>query len=229
MSWSDLQPQVRAAILGAAFILLLVFVWVWFVTPMRAGEAAARQDIVTAEAQLEQMEREIEGIAPATDGERAAWQSSQDALMSRLGPESEVPLLLESIVRLAESQGVDVFITSGASAAVGLTQQGRGAPAPSPGQQTLATIPGAAYLTLSVKIFGDYESTSRFISQLGRLGWVTDISGITLTRSFPEVATAVGLVVFFRPSDNGSDGRPGAVGVLPDRQSVRGQEGRTNG
>ncbi len=142
MSWSGLQPPVRAGIAVGVFLVIAVLVWAFFVSPMRAREATALADIASAESQLEALDREIESIPPATDAERSVWQGSLDDLMSGLGPESELPLFIESLVRLGDSQGVEVFLTSGGATAVtGDPRAGGGAPAEV--QRVLGGVPGA--------------------------------------------------------------------------------------
>lgn len=207
MNWSDLQPPVRVAILAGVALVVLIVVWSLFVSPTLARQDTAERDLTTAEQQLEQLERQIESVPPASDTERAAWQSSRDEMMSRLGPESELPLLLESLARLADSQGVEIFITSGPPTAVGSEPSGRRgfAEGPSQADQVLGTVPGASYVPLNIRVYGDYEASSRFISQVGRLGWATALTGIVMARDFPEVTSDVGLNVFFRPSGDGSD------------------------
>lgn len=210
MSWSELQPPVRAAIAAAAAVLVLVLVWVWFVSPMLDRRATVTADNATAQSQLEQFEREIESIPPAGDAERAAWRSSSDELLSRLGPESEVPFFLESLARLAESQSVDIFVTSGGAELVASGQGGRPSAPPSRSQIVLSSIAGVRVLPLDVSAFGEYEPTSRFIAQIGRLGWVTEITAVNMGRDFPEVATSIALNVYFRPSEAaGLAGAPG--------------------
>ena len=218
MNWSDLQPRARAAILAAAFVVALVLLWSLFVSPMRARAAAARTDLATAESQLEQIEREIESIPPATDAERRAWQGSIDELQSRLGPEAELPLFIESLVRLGDAQQVDVFITSEEATAVG-----EEAGVPAAVRRVIGSIPGARFVPLKVRAYGDYAATGRFVSQIGRLGWVTDIAALSMTRNFPEVTTEMRLVVFFRPSD--TEGEAGGVAA----RAATGTGGRSDG
>lgn len=227
MSWSDLQPQARVAIAVGMFLVLVLLAWMWFVSPTLASRAAARGDIATAEAQLDQMEREIEGTPQATERERADWQSSSDELMSRLGPEAELPLLIESLIRLAESQGVDIFLSSEAAMPVS-GRSGRGVQ-PSQLQAVLGAVPGASFVPLDCRIYGDYASTSRFISQIGRLGWVTEIAGLVMERSFPEVVSSLRLIVYFRPTER--NGGAGALGVSSGGNGSRigAQGGRGNG
>jgi hypothetical protein len=210
MSWSDLQPQVRAAILGTAVLVVALLLWLWFVQPMRARESGAASDIEAAESQLDQMEREIESIPQAAPAERAAWQSSNDELLSRLGPESELTLLIESLVRLGEAEGVELFITSETStlvAGVGDT--------PSDSARVIGAVPGASYVPLNCRVFGSFVATSRFVAQVGRLGWVAEVAGLEMQRAFPEVVTDLRLLVYFRPSGAGvssGDGAPGRSG-----------------
>lgn len=210
MSWSDLQPQVRAAILGTAVLFVAVLLWLWFVQPMRARELAATNDIEAAESQLDQMERQIESIPQAAPAERAAWQSSNDELLSRLGPESELPLLIESLVRLGEAEGVELFITSENAtpvAGVGAT--------PSESSRVIGAVPGASFVPLNCRVFGDFVATSRFVAQVGRLGWVAEVEGLDMQRFFPELVTDLRLLVYFRPSAAGAssgDETPGRAG-----------------
>ncbi len=205
MSWSDLQPQVRAAILGMAVLLLVILLWVWFVQPMRARESSATRDIEAAESQLDQMEREIESMPPAAPAERAAWQSSSDELLSRLGPESELTLMIESLVRLGEAEGVELFITSENAAPVA----GAGGPL-AESARVIGAVPGARYVPLNCRLFGDFVVTSRFIAQVGRLGWVAEVAELEMQRAFPEVVTDLRLLVYFRPAATSASSGDGA-------------------
>lgn len=221
MSWSDLQPQVRAAILGVTVLFVALLLWQWFVQPMRARESTASTNIEAAESQLDQMEREIEGIPLATPAERAAWQSTNDELLNRLGPESELTLMIESLVRLGEAEGVELFITSEATAPVTDGAGNDGAPAES--ARVIGAVPGASYVPLNCRLFGDFAAMSRFVIQVGRLGWVAEVAGLQMQRAFPEVVTDLRLLVYFRPSasadlsGNGVPDRYGeSVGVQGD-------------
>ncbi len=78
---------------------------------------------------------------------------------------------------------------------------------------------------MRLKVYGDFQSTSRFVSQVGRLGWVTDISSLTLARSFPEVVTEAVVIVYFRPTE--LDGAAG--GSSGSMARAGGQGGRGNG
>lgn len=190
MTWSDLHPNARVAILAAGFLLLILLLWSFVVAPLRAAEADTRTRITSAEAQLEQMERRIEAVPPASAEEQRAWQSSSDALLGQLGPESEMPLFIEALVRLAEAQGVDAFLTAdGASASE---------PSGNATEQVLGAVPGTRRIELSVQAYGDHAGISRFLSQIGRLGWVTEIAGADLARSFPEVSARIVVRVYFR-------------------------------
>lgn len=217
MNWNDLQPAVRVAIAVSVFVLVAVLVWVFFVGPMRARQATVRQDLTVAEQQLDQLEQQIESVPPATETERAAWQGSRDELVSRLGPEAELPLLLESLTRVADAQGVEIFVTSGAVTSVNAAapQRGAGSAATGQAERVLSSIPGASYVPLTIRAYGDYESIGRFIAQIGRLGWVTGFTGIVMQRDFPEIATDIGLNVYFRPSNGqpGPGGFQGGAGV----------------
>ena len=224
MNWSDLQPEVRAAILGMAVLFAAIVLWMWFVQPMRAREASASNEIEAAESQLDQMEREIGSIPPAAPAERAAWQGSSDELLSRLGPESELTLLIESLVRLGEAEGVELFITSENVAPVAGAGGAAGAPADS--ARVIGAVPGASYVPLNCRLFGDFVATSRFVAQVGRLGWVAEIAGLDMQRAFPEVVTDLRLLVYFRPSANDASSGNGAPGG--SRQSV-GAQGGGNG
>ncbi len=221
MSWSDLQPQVRAAILGMAVLFVALLLWLWFVQPMRAREAAATSNIEAAESQLDQIERQIESIPPTSPAESAAWQSSNDELMSRLSPESELTLLIESLVRMGEAEGIELFITSESAAPVAGTG---GAPPES--VRVIGAVPGASYVPLNCRVFGDFVATSRFIAQVGRLGWVAEVAGLEIQRAFPEVVTDLRLLVYFRPS--ASDTSSGDANPSRSRGPV-GAQGGGNG
>ncbi len=221
MSWSDLQPEVRAAILGMAVLFTALLLWLWFVQPMRAREASAAAEIGAAESQLDQMEREIESIPQAAPAERAAWQSSVDELLSRLGPESELTLLIESLVRLAEAEGVELFITSESASLVVAASD-----TPPESARVIGAVPGASLVPLNCRLFGDFVATSRFIAQVGRLGWVAEVAGLDMQRVFPEVVTDLRLLVYFRPS--ASDASSGNGAPSRSRQSV-GAQGGGNG
>ena len=207
MSWSDLEPQVRSAIVAVVVLIGLVLLWVYFVTPMRDRASAAQRDIEMSEAELESMEREIEGVPQATDAERSAWLSTEEELFSRLGPETELPLLIESLVRLAESSGVQMFITSEAAMAVANAD---GFEPATQTERVLAPIPGVGYVPLNCRIYGDHDATGRLVAQISRLGWVTDIAGLEMRREFPELVSDLRLNVFFRPADRAQGAR--AVG-----------------
>lgn len=211
MRWSDLQPQVRAAILVGGFVIAVVLVWVLFVAPMREREARLRAEIASSEAQLGRMEREIESIPPAPAEEVAAWQASEDELLSRLGPESDLPLFIESVVRLAETEGLEIFLTSETAGTLGDPGAGGG----SLSETVIGAVPGAQFVPLNVRLYGDYAATGRFISQVGLLGRVVEVAGLHQQRAFPELHTDMRLIVFFRPSDadngNGTAARSGGV------------------
>ena len=209
MNWSQLSAGVRTAIAAVGCLLVLGLMWAFLVQPARARNVLAGREVATAEAQLESMDREIAAGSPVDDRERSSWQATQQELLVRLGPESELPLLIESLVRLAEAQGVDLFITSeGAQlvAAAAEANQRRAQQPPSRSERVLAGIPGSGFVPLNCRIFGDYVPTSRFLSQLGRLGWVMEISSLKMLRSFPEVATDLQLLVFYRPTESEIDG-----------------------
>ena len=215
MSWLNHQPQIRAPIHGMAALLLALLLWLLFVQPMRVREAATNRDIEAAEAQLDQMEREIESILPTEPAEREAWQNSSDQLMSRLGPESELTILIESLVRMGESEGVELFITSETVAPVASTS------GTSPeSARVIDTVPGASYLPLNFRVFGDFVGSSRFVAQVGRVGWLVEVAGLEMQRAFPEVLTDLRLLVYFRTSatdalsnESISDRFRGTVGV----------------
>lgn len=229
MKGSDLQPQARAAIAAGVFVVLVVIAWIWFVGPTLAERATVRADFVTAESQLEQMEREIENIPQESESERAEWQRSRDELVSKLGPESELPLLIESLIRLAEAQGVEIFLSSESTVAV--TARPVNGVAPSRLQSVIVTVPGSSMVPLECRLFGDYAAISRFISQTGRLGWVTEIAALSLERSFPEVVGQVRLNVYFRPSERDPGNGAGALGASSARSAgqLGARGGRGNG
>jgi len=212
MNWSDLQPGVRLAIMAVGFAMVAVLVWIFVVAPLRVSESDTGREITTAESQLEQMERQIESVPPESPAELTAWQNSRDALFGQLGPESELPLFVEALVRLSEAQGVDAFVNAADAAAVGdANAQGQ----PSQAEQIIGAIPGARRVSLQVDAFGDYAAISRFVAQIGRLGWVTELGSVEMQREFPEVAAQIAVVVYFRATDAGSAGgagqqRPGA-------------------
>jgi len=175
MNWSDLQPGVRVAIMAVASAVVVVLMWVFVVAPLRASEASIASDVAGAESQLEQMERQIEAVPPESQAELTAWQNSRDALLGQLGPESELPLFVEALVRLSEAQGIDAFVETADAAAVGaISRQGQ---RPSQVEQVIGSVPGARRVSLSVAAFGDYAAISRFVAQIGRLGWVTELGG----------------------------------------------------
>lgn len=204
MNWSDLQPGVRLAILGVGFVLVALLLWVFVVSPLRASEASTRTQLVSAESQLEQLERQIEAIPPATDAERRAWQASADALRGQLGPESELPLFIEAVVRLSESQGLEAYVAAADSSAAG----GRGADSPTQAERVLGEIPGVWRIPLTVTAFGQYDDMGRFVAQLGRLGWVTEIAGVQMQRQFPEVVADIRVLVYFRAAGSADGNAP---------------------
>ncbi len=207
MNWSDLQPGVRVAIMAFGCVVVAVLVWVFVVAPLRASEASTASQVTGAESQLDQMERQIEAVPPESQAELTAWQNSRDALLGQLGPESELPLFVEALVRLSEAQGIDAFVDAADSSALGA-----GAPQgqlPSQVEQIIGAIPGARRVSLRVAAFGDYGAISRFVAQIGRLGWVTELGGVEMQREFPEVAAQIGVVVYFRAA--GAAGSGGAA------------------
>ena len=224
MRWSELQPQVRAAILLAAFVFVALLIWSFFVSPMTARRADARTRLTQVETQLEAAEREVESIVPPSEAERAAWQSSLDELISRLGPESELPLLLESMTRLADAQGVEVFLTSGTS--VRVDQAAAVAGQAGLAQQVFAGVPGARSVVLNARSYGDYDAISRFLAQVGRLGWVVEIDEVLMERSFPEVVADARMIVFFRADTASSETAAAGRQAAP---STRGARGGGNG
>lgn len=213
MNWSDLQPGVRVAIMAVGFAVAAVLVWIFVVAPLRASEVDGSRAITTAESQLEQMERQIEAVPPDNPAELSAWQNSRDALLGQLGPESELPLFIEALVRLSEAQGIDAFVDAAEASTVGVgAVQGQ---LPSQAEQIIGAIPGARRVSLRVEAYGDYGAISRFVAQIGRLGWVTELGGVEMQREFPEVGARIGVVVYFRAEDAGSPAgagqqRPGA-------------------
>jgi Tfp pilus assembly protein PilO len=223
MKWSELQPQVRVAILVAGFLFVALLVWSYFAGPMLQSRSDAQAQLAQVEGQLEAAEREVEGVVPPSDAERAAWQGSQDELISRLGPESELPLLLESLTRLAEAQNVEVFVTSGASTGVAAAANNAAAGL---ARQVFAAGPGSRSVELNVRGYGQYDTISRFISQTGRLGWVVEIASVAMTRSFPEVVADVRLVVFFRADTAGAEtAAAGSQQFAPVTRGARGGGG----
>lgn len=205
MNWSDLQPGVRLAIMAVACVVVVVLVWTFVTTPLRASAANVVRDIASTEAQLEQIERQIEAVPPASQAELTAWQNSRDALLGQLGPEAELPLFIEALVRLSEAQRIDAFVDAAGGAAVGTAgSQGQ---MPSQAEQVIGAISGTRRVALTVSAFGDYAAISRFVAQIGRLGWVTELGGVEMQRQFPEVMALVSVVVYFRAdSAGGSDG-----------------------
>jgi len=213
MNWSDLQPGVRVAIMAVGCLVIAMLVWIFLVAPLRASEADAGTQIAAAESQLEQMERQIEAVPPETQAELSAWQNSRDALFGQLGPESELPLFVEALVRLSEAQGIDAFVAAADAAMVGANDPQ--AQLPSQTEQVIGAIPGARRVSLRVEAFGDYGAISRFVAQIGRLGWVTELASVEIQREFPEVAALIDVVVYFRAEGAGSpegagQQRPGA-------------------
>lgn len=226
MRWSELTPQGRAAILAVVFVVIVFIAWTQVLSPLRTRAADVERDVTTAEQQLEQMEREIENVPPASEAERASWQESADELLARLAPESELPLLLESMMRLAESQGVEIFVTSESAATVGVAGGGVGA---SQSEQVLAAVPGARYVPLNCRIYGDYAATGRFLAQVGRLGWVTAFAGVSMERQFPELATDARVIVFFRPDATSQNGNGAETGQSRNTPGRVGQGGGSHG
>lgn len=225
MNWSELSPQARAAVLVAAFLIVVLIGWTLVLSPLRARAASIDRDVTTAEQQLEQAEREVESVPPASEAERASWQASSDELLARLAPESELPLVLESLTRMAEAQGVEIYITSEAAQSI---SGGAGLTGSSQSEQVLAAVPGARYVPLSCRIYGDYAATSRFLAQVGRLGWVTALAGVAMERQFPELVTDARVIVFFRPESIGAGtaADSGSPGIAPGRA---GQGGGSHG
>ena len=218
MSWSELDPRIRAAIALVAFLFLALLLWRFWVQPQRAGAAASAQQLEGVEAQLAGLTQQVSSVPPPTDAERAAWRATEDELYTRLGPQSELPLMIESLVRLADAQEIELFITTEDAAPVAANNAARqrlggpaGAGTSSQTERVLAAVAGSGYLPLNCRIYGDFASTSRFLSQISRLGWVIEIASITMERSFPEVVSDVELRVFFRPSARSVD--PGATGA----------------
>lgn len=223
MNWSDLHPGARLAIMAAAFVVVVILVWVFLVAPLRASAANVATNIESAEGQLEQLERQIEAVPPASQAELTAWQNSRDALFGQLGPESELPLFIEALVRLSEAQGIDAFVEGADSAAFSQGQL------PSQVAQVMGTIAGTRRVTLTVSTFGDYGAISRFVAQIGRLGWVTELGGVEMQRQFPEVMAQVSVIVYFRTgsaegaNNSGLESRPG------DARPIGAQGGGSHG
>lgn len=201
MNWSDLQPGVRPAIVVVAFVVLVVLVWTFVTVPLRASAANVVRDIASAEGQLEQIERQIEAVPPASQSEVTAWQNSRDALLGQLGPEAELPLFIEALVRLSEAQGIDAFVDAADGAPVGAANSQGGLSSQT--EQVIGAIVGARRVSLMVSAFGDYAAISRFVAQIGRLGWVTELGGVEMQRQFPEVMAQVSVVVYFRADSAG--------------------------
>ena len=199
MTWSDLQPAVRAAILAVGALLVILLVWMFVVSPLSARAADLTTQADAAENRLEQLERQVEAVPPASQAELTAWQNSENAMLGQLGPESELPLFIEMLIRASESEGVDAFIgatsASDVAALEGLASQT---------EQVLGTIPGARRVALTVTAFGDYAAIGRFVSQVGRQGWVTELGGVQMFRSFPEVAAEISVIVYFRAGQAGT-------------------------
>jgi Tfp pilus assembly protein PilO len=225
MKWSELQPQVRAAIAVAVVVLAVVLIWSWFVSPMRARLASAQTNLTQAESQLETIEREVESVPPPSDAERQAWQESQDEMVSRLGPESELPLLLESLTRLSEAQGVELFITSESSQT--LAGGSNAGAQPTLAQRVLASIPDARTVGLECQMYGEYNAIGRFVSQVGRLGWMVEIADLAIERDFPEVSASTRLVVFFRSDAPSTPAAGDGQRPAPVQRGARG--GSANG
>lgn len=224
MRWSELQPQVRAVILAAGFLFVALLIWNFFVSPMSTRRADAQARLAQIERQLEAAEREAEGIVPPNEAERSSWQSSLDEMISRLGPESELPLLLESLTRLADAQGVEVFLTSGPSVRLDGDPQlaGQGGLA----RQVFGSVPGARSVVLNARTFGQYDAISRFLAQVGRLGWVIELDEVLMERSFPEVVADARMIVFFRADATGAASASAGQQAAP---STRGARGGGNG
>jgi len=204
MNWSDLQPGVRVAIMAIAIVVVSVLAWALVVAPLRASEARVASEMAAAEDSLEQFERQIEAVAPESPAELTAWQNSRDALYGQLGPESELPLFVEALVRLSEAQGIDAFVDT--AGAAGVAASGGQAQMPSQAEQVIGTIPGAKRVSLRVDAFGDYAAIGRFVAQIGRLGWVTELGDIEMKREFPEVSAQIGVVVYFRAAGAAGSG-----------------------
>ncbi len=223
MNWSDLRPGARLAIMAATFVVVVVLVWVFVVAPLRASEARVAGNIASAEGQLEQMERQIEAVPPASPAELTAWQNSRDALLGQLGPESELPLFIEAIVRLSEAQGIDAFVDGEDSAAFSQGQL------PSQVAQVIGTIAGTRRVTLTITTFGDYAAISRFVAQIGRLGWVTELGGVEIERQFPEVMAQVSVIVYFRTESAGGANNSGLESRPGDARPMGAQGGGSHG
>jgi Tfp pilus assembly protein PilO len=226
MTWSDLQPQARAAILAVACIAVLLLVWTLAVSPLRSHRANLAVQVDGTETQLEQMERQIEAVPPATQAELSAWQESRDTLLGQLGPESELPLFVEALVRLSEAQGVDAFVS--ATDAIDVTPGGQGGVA-SQTEQVIGAIPGARRVPVMVSAFGDYAALGSFIAQIGRLGWVTELGGVEIQRTFPEVASKVVVIVYFRADSAAGAGTSNARQGAGVGQPMGAQGGGSHG
>jgi Tfp pilus assembly protein PilO len=224
MNWSDLQPGVRALITVVGFLLAAVLLWVFVVAPLRSREADMSSQVTGAESRLEDMERQIESVPPASQAELSAWQTSRDALYGQLGPESELPLFVEALVRLSDAQGIDAFVSAADAVDVGGAGTNQ---LPSQVEQVIGTIPGARRVPLVVSAFGDYAAISSFVAQIGRLGWVTELSGVEMMRQFPEVNAEIGVVVYFR-ADGGDNANRTPVGNGAG-QPMGGQGGGSHG
>lgn len=212
-NWNELPLAARTAIVAAGFLLVVILVWQFFVAPLGPRAARLQSQIDSEEAQLRNMEREIEGIRPASSGERQAWEATARELASRVGPEPELALLIESLVREADSRGIELYLTTGSPVAVG-AEQGARAGARQAGQapesrtlQVMNDVERTRYVPITARIYGDYEPIGRFVSGLSRLDWVLEIQSMTLERAFPEVLAEIGLRVYFRgPAASGERG-----------------------
>lgn len=212
MSWSDLPYAARMGIVAGAFLLVVVLLWVLLIAPLGPELARLGRDIELAESQVADMRREISAVAPPTAAEQASWDATADELYRRLGPESELALLIEAMVRLSESQGVDLYLTT--DTAVPVSAAGEDVE-PSRAMRVLSDFDDAVFVPLSCRVYGDHEGIGRFVAGLSRLGWVIEIGGMTLERQFPDVAGSLRLRAYFRAtSGQQTPAQPAGAGRL---------------
>ncbi|NKB87572.1 MAG: hypothetical protein GKS06_05075 [Acidobacteria bacterium] len=215
MSWSEISPQIRLVILVALVVVGAFVLWSFVVAPLRASAATAGQDAQVAVDRLEQIERQIEAIPPATQGEPAAWQASNDQVFALLGPETDLPVFVETVTRAADALGVEAYVTIADSQAVQPTPNGKST------EQVIGTVRGARRIEFSILAFGDYDALGRFVGEIGRLGWVAEFGPVELWREFPEIVADMTVGVYFR-----ANGDPVASATGRPMPQMGGQGGR---
>lgn len=230
MNWDELPVAARYAIVAAGFLLVVILIWQFLVAPLGPRAVRLQTEIDSAESQLRSMEGEIDSIPPATAGERQAWEATAEELYSRVGPEPELALLIETLVREADDQGIELYLTTAAPVTVGeaeaANRRERGQGPESRTLQVMADVDRTRYVPITARIYGDYGRIGRFVAGLSRLDWVLEIQSMTMERAFPEVLAEIGLRVYFQGAAGGDrESGQGRTIVPPTSSSGAGSSG----